>query len=152
MAKATYNDDVANFDGQQIFGDTPSFNVIPVVPGYAGGAAAVDGFLGLTPGTTQYGPDPSGGSLWGITGALIAPSSDAVAALQATLLSFAGITSTLGIPTGNPYPSDFAYERSCYFVAAEFVPSPGGIVPIGGGFWSLGYSLIVRQVHGGLGP
>lgn len=150
MAKATSKVDIPQFDGQPIFGDLNSFAVVELVPGKAGGAATIDGFLGLTPGTTQYGPDSSGAA-WGITGALIGPSSGAVATLEATLLGFAGISSRFGIPTGLPYPGDYVFLSSCYFVAPEFVPSPGGIVPIGGGQWSLGYSLVVRQIVGGTG-
>lgn len=139
-----YADDVPTFNGQPIFGDLSSFAVAPLP---FNTAAAIDTFLGFTPGTTFYGADASG-HLWGITGALVADSSGGVAAMRATLLSFAGPAGRLNIPTYLRFPADYQWVPNCYFVAAEFVPSPGGIVPIGGGMYNLGYALVVREIHG----
>ena len=126
--------DTPTFDGQQIFGDLPSFEVEQLVHGRP---LDVDLFLGFTPGTTLHGADPSGGRLFGIIGALIAPSPAAVAALRAAILSFAEITATFGTPTGLPFPGDFQQWPSCYFVPAESVPSAGGITSIDGSMYSL---------------
>ena len=113
--------DAPLFDGQPIFGDLPSLQITQLAQGRA---QDVDAFLGLSPGTTQYGADPSGGKLWGISGALIAPSSAAVSALEATLLSFAGGTAAFGRPTGLRFPGDYVLEpHYCHFVTGEFVPS-----------------------------
>jgi hypothetical protein len=98
-----YSDTMASetplYDGQPIFGGTPSFTVQPL---QLGTAAAVDAWLGLTPGTTHYGAPPSGGRLWGITGALEGSSVAAVQGMSSTLLSYAGLTVTFGQPTGLP--------------------------------------------------
>jgi len=133
------------FNGQSIFGADGSFTFTELAQRRA---LDVDIFLGLTHGTTAYGADPSGGRLFGITGALVATSADAVAALEATLLSFAGQVSAFGMPTHLPFPGNYFFWNACYFVATEFIPAPAGAVSIGGGMWSLSYSMIVRHLPG----
>jgi hypothetical protein len=131
------------FNGQAIFGADGSFTFTELAQRRA---LDVDIFLGLTHGTTAYGADPSGGRLFGITGALVAPSADGVTALEATLLSLAGPMCPFGMPTRLPFPGNYYFWGACYFVAAEFLPSPAGIASIGGGMWSLSYSMIIRHV------
>ena len=139
-----FKDDVPTFDGVAIFGPNAGFTVQLLGPWAAGPAAAIDNFLGLTPGTTQYGGN---GKLWGITGQLVDSSADAVAADQAALLAFAGITAPFGRPTNEKYPADFIVEtKPCYFVAAEFIPAEAGIVAIGGGQYGLNYSMVIREL------
>jgi hypothetical protein len=132
------------FDGQPIFGDLSSFAITPLIQGRA---IDVDDFLGLTPGTTKYGADPSGGQLYGITGALISSSVAGVEALQAALLSYAGPCCQLGYPTGLAWPGNWQTWPTCFFEPAEFIPSLSGIQPARGNQYSLSYSLVVRRVQ-----
>jgi hypothetical protein len=139
-----YNDDIPTFDGQPIFGPLANFTVAKLP---FGTALEIDSFLGLTPGTTQYGADGGpGGRLWGITGQFIEATSEAVSADQATLLSFVGITARLGIPTYDVFPSDYQFVPKCYFVATDYAPSGAGIVSAPGGTYSLSYSLVIREI------
>jgi hypothetical protein len=133
------------FNGRAIFGADANFTFTDLAQRRA---LDVDIFLGLTPGTTAYGADPSGGRIFGITGALVATSADAVTALAATLLSLAGPVCSFGMPTGLPFPGNYYFWGACYFVAAEFIPAPAGAISIGGGMWSLSYSMVIRHVPG----
>jgi len=54
-----------------------------------------------------------------------------------------------GRPTGLPYPGDYWLEANCEFVAAELISSGAGIVAIGGGMYSLSYSMIIRELSFG---
>ncbi|MHB8397360.1 MAG: hypothetical protein ACYDCI_00275 [Candidatus Limnocylindrales bacterium] len=148
IATPRYNDDVPTFDGQAVFGSQAAITAQQLVPGIAGSAAAIDAFLGLTPGTTRYGAEP-GGSLWGVTGAFVASSSGAVSAIETAFVALAGITATLGLPTNQTFPSDFEYLAGCYFTGGDFAASSAGIVSTGGGMYSLSYAVVFRQTHSG---
>lgn len=139
------------FGGQPLFGPLASFEYQLLQAGTAGLPVAIDAWLGNAPGTTRYGS--SGGRIWGFTGALIAPTSDGVAALEATLLSFAGPACVLGLPLSvtprdptNKWPGDYQWWQGCYFVAAEFVASSDGVVSYQGNQYSLSYAMIMRQI------
>jgi hypothetical protein len=136
------------FAGAQIFGDVGSFNWT-ILHGPGAGQPPtypIDEFLGLTLGTTQYGP--GAGNCIGISGSLIAPTSAGVSALLTTLQSYAGagVAQTMGVPTGNPWPDNWRWFPNCYFVLGELIPSASGIVVAPGGEYLLSYLLNVRQV------
>lgn len=136
------NDNPPLFNGQPIFGDLNTFDTQLLVKGRG---LDVDNWLGLTPGTTKYGAAPSGGQLYGVTGAFIAPTAAAVELLQATLLSYAGQSGEYAYPTGLPWPGNWQFWANCYFVPAEYVPSVNGILPTIGNQYSLSYVLVVRR-------
>jgi hypothetical protein len=138
----TYPADQPVFNGQPIFG-TGAVTVTRLGPDPPATAAAIDRFLGRAVGTTQYGA--GSGRLWGIKGSLVGTSPAAVAALEATLLSYAGQTAKLGLPTGQTYPSDYAFESGCFFEPGDYEPSAAGIVAIGGGQYSLSYAIVFRE-------
>jgi hypothetical protein len=140
----TYPADQPMFDGQPVFG-TGAVTVTELGPQPPATAAAIDAFLGLAAGTTKYGA--GSGRLWGIKGSLVGSSPGAVGALEATLLSFAGRTAKLGIPTVQTYPSDYWFRPNCYFTSGDYAPSSAGIVAIGGGQYSLSYAIVVREAH-----
>ena len=130
------------FDGQPIFGDLPSFATQLLIQGRP---VDVDNWLGLTPGTTLYGADLSGGQLYGVTGAFIASSVPAVEALQAKIQSYAGLSCLYGYPMALKWPDNWLFWPNCYFELAEYVPSTAGIVAAPGNMYSLSYKLVIRR-------
>jgi hypothetical protein len=134
----------AYFDGQQIFGDEASTVVVnaATVDPAQGIPAAIDAFLGNSPGTTQYGAD-AGGECWLLSGTFTAPTGSGVAALEATLRGYAGTTAQFAFPTGLPWPNQWRNNWNCRFLANEFVP--GAVTETAGGAWTVAYKLIVRQ-------
>lgn len=132
------------FEGQYIFGDFDSFTVAVL----RGDAPSVDTFLGLTPRPTRYGADP-GGRLFGVTGKFIGKTTGDVSTLETGLTGFTRAVATFGFPTTDLYPSNFRYWPNCYFVAAEYIRDPAGIVVYRGNKHALSFSMVVRQIPPG---
>jgi len=128
------------FNGQAVFGDPSKF----VVGGLNGTPAAVDGWLGLTPGTTVYGAGT--GRLWGIAGTFGDVSSAACSADLAALQALEGPIGVFAFPTGEKFSfTAFRHRDSCRIAPGECVGDPAG--PQGSGSaWTLRYWAVVRDL------
>ena len=137
------------FSGQAPFGDRDRFTAAP----FTGGPLAEDAFLGLPPGTTQYGPCAPGGGAIACRGFLTGNSEGAVAQAQATLAAFAGLDgSDLVVPTGLGI-GGWDVWHSCRFLAGDLAWSEGGIVPsqaLGAGSYEIAYAIVFRRAAGPL--
>jgi len=94
----------------------------------------VDAFLGLTAGTTQYGP---GYRAWGITGAFVGDSDSTVTAAAADLAMMARINSIFVDTTGHEH-------ICCSFQPSELLVNSAGPTDAGG-VSTLTYLLVLRQ-------
>jgi hypothetical protein len=142
LSQITAQTPVPLFAGMSLFGDFDSF-AQPELQHYT--AAAIDEFLQLPEGTTTYGADPSG-RLFAIQGKFLGASSGIVEAQLAQLESFIGVVADYRRPTGDIYPSIIWPEHNCYFTAGDLVF--GSIQQVGVSWFSLSYSLIIRQIKG----
>ena len=131
---------VATFNGSDVFGDPSQLSVSTL----NGTASAIDTWLDLEPGTTQYGAGP-GCNCYGITGVLFGADSPTCEAALAKLQALTGIVSTLLVPTGEAFPDAWATHRNCIIQPAELIPSSEGIQTVAGGS-SLAYTLVVRGI------
>lgn len=128
-------------DGLSLFGDPAQFTALPL----AGSAADVDAWLGLTVGTTQYGPNTSGAA-FAVSGVLLDTSSAAVLADQIALTAATALRGVdFGRPTGSPWPPVYLVHTGCWIEPGELVFSAGGITSVGNGLYQLPYRAVVRQ-------
>jgi hypothetical protein len=129
------------FDGEQVFGDPASFSVGQL----DGQPSSVDGWLGLTPGTTQYGA--GSGHHWGVAGKFLGQSSGAVTGDLAALQQMAGYHAPFVFPIGETISFNAWQMRcDCQIIASEVVVDQAG--PQGSGNnWSLAYWCVVREFH-----
>ncbi len=126
------------FGGTRIWGDPGSF----VVGRLNGSPAAVDFWLGLSPGTTIYGAGTGTGRIWAVAGKLVGPSPAGVLSAFATLVSFAGLNYTFIFPSGETFAySAWQARPNCRFLTTEVVTDPNGIQGQG-----LSYSLLYWAV------
>jgi hypothetical protein len=128
------------FSGQAVFGDPNQF----VAAVFTGSAADEDSFLGLTPGTTQYGPcEPPGGAI-AITGVLTGPDVPTIQAAQQTLSALSLMGGSLLVPTGLSR-GGWDIWTGCWFSPTDLAYSSAGIVAAQASGYQLAYSLIVRR-------
>lgn len=127
--------------GQTVFGDPAQFASYQL----NGPPANEDTWLGLTPGTTVYAPAING-SAWAILGVMTGQSSGAVAAAQAVLASYAGLTVPFGRPNGQQFLCRWEVRQSCYFEPGELVWDAGGIVEFAPNAYQIAYRMILRQI------
>ena len=128
--------------GQSLFGDTPSFYSYQL-NNTTDSAVQVDNWLGNTPGTTQYGVQ-SGGRIWLVSGLFIGDSPTDIANQQSLLMSYAGITATVGLPTGYAWPQDFKWWKGGRFNANEVVL--GSTTSYAGNRYQAPFKMIIRQI------
>jgi hypothetical protein len=127
------------FDGEQVFGDPASFSVGQL----DGKPSSVDGWLGLTPGTTVYGAGH--GRHWGVAGKFLGQSMIAVNTDFASLVGMAGFEAPFVFPTNETISFNaWQMRRNCRMVSTEIVADTNG--PQGGGSnWSLLFWCVVRD-------
>ncbi len=127
------------FAGRPLLGNPALFSVGQL----DGKASSVDGWLGLTPGTTQYGA--GSGRHWGIAGTFQETSSAACEADLAALQAVCGVTYPFSFPTGEQRAMTAWRTRpSCHIVPGEVVADPNG--PQGSGsYWTLRFWCVVRD-------
>lgn len=129
-------DDTARFCGQELFGDTQSFQAVQLfnTPG------AIDTFLGNTPGTAPGPPVTA----YGFSGRFYGSSVAAVQQQISTLASFAQQSAPLGYPTGLRFPDDYWWAPHwCYFLPPELTTT--AIVPYPGNQWTCTFKIVFRQ-------
>jgi len=126
--------------GQAVFGLPAAFSVGQL----ESAPAAIDGWLGLTPGTTVYGA--GSGRLWGIAGSFQESSSAACSADFAALQAACGTSGAFSFPTGEKFAfTAWRTRPSCRIVPGEVVADPNG--PHGSGsYWTLAYWGVVRDL------
>ncbi len=133
------------FNGMQIFGDPTQFAASVL----AGSAVDVDAWLSVTPGTTVYSPNTSGGA-FAVSGVLLDTSSAAVLADQVALTAATALRGVdFGRPTGLPWPPVYLIHTGCWIEPAELIFGAGGIVAVGNGLYQLPYRAVVRQIGTG---
>jgi hypothetical protein len=130
------------FCGQNIFGDPEQFVATLF---YIDPPTQIDQWLGLTPGTTQYG-NSAGGRCWGLSGVWVGATPYEVQSDQFMLTNFAGASGGLGLPTGIAWPFNYYLYKNSRFMKSEIqlntiIPSPGAQ------FQSI-FKLVVRQISG----
>lgn len=127
-------------DQVAVFGDTDQFRQV-TLPRLD--ASAIDEFLGLAPGTTQYGATP-GGHLYAATGVLTGDTLDDVENALMQLQSFSEGMHTYYRPTGDIYPSTYQWIHNCYFTAGDLVT--GSVTQIGIRKYAQTFAIVLRQV------
>jgi len=127
------------FNGAECFGDVGSFRWSPLV----GGPKGIDLFLGDDPGTTIYGNQRA----FGLSGLWTGPTQADVRSRIDTLASYAGISASLGVPTGErSVGTNFIFMPwYCYFVPSEF--RPGSIQPYAGNQFSTTFRVVFRSTN-----
>jgi len=139
-----YDSLTATLLGQPVFGPTP-FLAASI---FVGSAAQADAWLGNPAGTTAYAPAAAGGAL-AVAGSLLGPDTPSVAAQQAALAAMAGLApGPAALPTLNTL-TGWDIWPGCSFGPTDLVFDAGGIVPYPGGWWQLGYRLILRRQGAG---
>jgi len=129
------------FAGQPVFGDPSRLIVSELAEGTP---AAVDQWLGLAPGTTQYGAGT--GIIWGMTGQFAAPTDGGVLACLANLVQYCGIVYEFIFPTGETFAySAWRARRSCRMLTQEITTDPNGIQTTTGQY-TLNFWLVVRDL------
>ncbi len=133
----------------EVFGDANSFNLSEFAMTDFDSAVLeesierqIDLFLGLLQGTTQTGI-PENGACWGVQGKFIEASSGDIDDAVVTMLSYAGITSTMIIPTGKLPPDDLIAYAGCIYLASELVTYATSLRQ--DGRYEAAYKLIIRQ-------
>jgi len=126
--------------GQMVFGDPGLFSVGLLL----GTPASIDGWLGLSPGTTVYGA--GSGRVWGVAGTLWDSSEAAVLADFAVLAALCdGSARGFILPSGEKRPMlAWAVRPSARVMPGELVADPNGPQPPGAA-WSLRYWCAVRD-------
>lgn len=130
----------ALFDGQDIFGSPAQFSAQELS---VSTPAAIDAFLGNSPGTAKYG---SQGPLVGISGVIASATSAAVTAAIANLTSFAGVDASFVLPPNISLVGGVTGYAAAYFSSTDLVP---GTLTSGGSAWQQPYSLVLRITDGG---
>jgi len=128
------------FSGQAVLGD-PNQLVAAI---FTGSAADEDSFLGLTPGTIQYGPcEPPGGAI-AVTGVLTGPDVPTIQAAQQALSALSLTSGSLLVPTGLSV-GGWDVWTGCWFSPTDLAYSSAGIVAAPAGGYQLAYSLVVHR-------
>lgn len=138
------------FAGQPIFGDLGSFSSRKLQGDYSATALYnsqlplnIDAFLGLTPGTTKFGPIDNGG-VWAVSGVFYDLSPQGIATQQSFLLGFANTPSLWLRPTGYQWPANAEYWKNSIFRPQEVVFSPTATAA--GNQYTCSYNMIIRTL------
>ena len=122
-----------------VFGSGAAFSVGRL----HGSPADVNGWLGLTPGTTVYGAGC--GRLWAVAGQFAESTSAACSADLAALQAVAGPIGAFSFPTGEKFAfSAWQTRPSCRIAAGEIVADPNGVQG-SGSYYTLNYWCVVRD-------